>query len=160
MTAADAPARRFRLVPEAHRAAMARMTRRFAVTVALVVLLVLAAYAAGMREGRGLDALVVPFAVLVALVVWSYRRRVSRLRARWAAFEIVVGEDAIAREVPGFPPSRVARDDVASIEELPLGLVVRDRSGGALLVPRELDGYREVRERLAAWRPIATPAGG
>jgi hypothetical protein len=137
---------------------MRRMNRRFAVTVALVLLLVLAAYAAGMREGRGVDALVVPLAVLVVLVVWSYRRRMSRFRARWAAFEIVLGEDAIAREVPGSPGVRIPRDDVASIEELPLGLAVRDRAGRGLVVPRELDGYAEVRERLAEWRPLAPPA--
>jgi hypothetical protein len=150
-----AAARRFRLVPDAHRAALRRVNRRFAVTVALVVLLVLAAYAAGMREGRGLDALVVPFVVLLVLVVWSYRRRMARFRARWAAFEIVLSDDAIAREVPGLPPSRIARGEVRRVEEVPQGVVVRDGAGRALLVPRELDGYREVKEALAAWAPVA-----
>jgi hypothetical protein len=158
VTPDGALARRFRLVADAHGSAMRRMNRRFGVTVVLVVLLVLGAYAAGMRDGRGVDALVVPIAVLVVLVVWSYRRRMSRFRTRWAAFEIVLGEDAIGREVPGLPSVRIPRGDVASIEELPLGLAVRDRAGRGLVVPRELDGYDEVRERLAAWRPIASPA--
>jgi hypothetical protein len=131
------------------------MNRRFASTVVLALLLVLAACGAGLREGRGVGALAVPIGLLLVLVVWSYRRRVATLRARWAAFELVLEEDALLREVPGMPPMRLAREDVVSVEEHPLGLVVRDRGERALAVPRELDGYADLRERLAAWSPIA-----
>ncbi|HVI94057.1 MAG TPA: hypothetical protein VM753_08620, partial [Anaeromyxobacter sp.] len=99
---------RHRLRSDASRATARRMNRRFAATVVAVVLIVLAAYAGGLRDGRGVDALVVPFALLVVLVVVSYVRRMARFRMRWASFEIALGEDAIAREVAGFPPVRIA----------------------------------------------------
>jgi hypothetical protein len=134
------------------------MNRRFAATVVAVVLIVIAAYAGGLRDGRGMDALLFPFALLVVLVVVSYRRRMARFRARWASYEIALADDAIAREIAGFPPVRIARAEVASIEELPSGLAVRDGRGRGLVVPRELEGYEGVREALEAWMPIARVA--
>ena len=145
---------RFRLRPEASRATARRMNRRFAATVVAVVLLVLAAYAAGMRDsGRGLDVLVVPFALLLVLAAFSYVRRMRRFRARWASFEIALENDAIGRAVIGFPPVRILRTDVASIEELRSGLAVRARDGRGS-VPRELDGYERIRDALAGWQAI------
>lgn len=146
---------RFRLRPEASRATARRMNRRFAATVAAVVLLVLAAYAAGVRDtGRGLDALVVPFALLLVLAAFSYVRRMRRFRARWTSFEIALEDGAIGRAVIGFEPVRIVRAEVAAIEELPAGLAVRARDGRGLVVPRELEGYAQVREALAGWQPI------
>jgi hypothetical protein len=146
---------RFRLRPEASRATARRMNRRFAATVVAVVLLVLAAYAAGMRDsGRGLDVLVVPFALLLVLAAFSYVRRMRRFRARWASFEIALENDAIGRAVIGFPPVRILRTDVASIEELRSGLAVRARDGRGVVVPRELDGYERIRDALAGWQAI------
>ncbi len=134
------------------------MRVRFAATVVAVALIVLAAYAGGLEGGRGTDALFIPFGILTVLVVLSYFRRMARFRARWASFEIALGEDAIAREIAGFPPVRIARDEVATIEEIPAGLAIRDGRGRGLVVPRELDGYEGVRATLASWRPIA-PGG-
>jgi hypothetical protein len=146
---------RFRLRPEASRATARRMNRRFAATVVAVVLLVLAAYAAGMRDsGRGLDVLVVPFALLLVLAAFSYVRRMRRFRARWASFEIALENDAIGRAVIGFPPVRILRTDVASIEELRSGLAVRARDGRGVVVPREVDGYERIRDALAGWQAI------
>ena len=71
---------------------------------------------------------------------------------------IALAEDAIAREVAGFPAIRIARAEVAAIEELPAGLAVRDGNGRGLVVPRELEGYEELRAALATWRPIARAA--
>jgi hypothetical protein len=146
---------RFRLRPEASRATARRMNHRFAATVVAVVLLVLAAYAGGMRDsGRGLDVLVVPFALLLVLAAFSYVRRMRRFRARWASFEIALENDAIGRAVIGFPPVRILRTDVASIEELRSGLAVRARDGRGVVVPRELDGYERIRDALAGWQAI------
>lgn len=146
---------RFRLRPEGSRATARRMNRRFAATVVAVVLLVLAAYAGGMRDsGRGLDVLVVPFALLLVLAAFSYVRRMRRFRARWASFEIALENDAIGRAVIGFPSVRILRTDVASIEELRSGLAVRARDGRGVVVPRELDGYERIRDALAGWQAI------
>jgi hypothetical protein len=38
------------------------------------------------------------------------------------------------------------------VEERAEGVVVRDRSGRSLLVPRELEGYERVRGLVSAWR--------
>jgi hypothetical protein len=80
----------------------------------------------------------------------------ARFRARWTSFEIALGEDAIAREIAGFPPVRIARAEVTAVEEIPAGLAVRDARGRGLVVPRELEGYEGVRTALAAWRPISS----
>ncbi len=149
---------RHRLRPDASRATARRMNRRFAATVVAVVAIVLAAYWGGIRDGRGPDALVVPFAILFVLVVVSYLRRMARFRARWASFEIALDEDGIAREVKGFPTVRIARAEVAAIEEVPAGIAVRDGHGRGVVVPRELDGYERVRAALATWRPILARA--
>ena len=147
---------RFRLRPDASGATARRMNRRFAATVAGVVVIIVAAYASGLRdEKRGLDVLVLPFALLLLLAVFSYRRRMGRFRARWASFEIALGEDAISRDVQGFPPVRIARGEIASIIELPTGLAVRDRGGRGIVVPRDLEGYDRIRAALAEWSPIA-----
>lgn len=146
---------RFRLRPDASRATARRMNRRFAATFVAVVALVLAAYAAGMRDtGRGLDALVIPFALLLVLAAFSYVRRMRRFRARWASFEIALEDEAIGRAVIGFPPVRIVRADVAAIEEVGAGLAVRARDGRGIVVPRELDGYERVRGALAGWQAI------
>ena len=146
---------RFRLRPDASRVAARRMNRRFLATFAAVVLLVLAAHAAGLRDpGRGLGALAIPFALLLVLAAFSYVRRMRRFRARWASFEIALEDEAIGRAVIGFPLVRILRADVTAIEEIPGGLAVRGRDGRGLVVPRELDGYERVREALAGWRDI------
>ena len=62
-------------------------------------------------------------------------------------------DEAVVREVAGVAPVRIARGDVAAVEERAEGLVVRGRSGAALLVPREIDGYARAREALAGWSP-------
>jgi hypothetical protein len=57
--------------------------------------------------------------------------------------------------VDGFPPIRIARAEVVSVEERPAGVVVRSRDGASLLVPRELEGYERARDVLAGW--LAAP---
>jgi hypothetical protein len=146
---------RYRLRPEASRATARRMNRRFLATLVAVVALVLAAYGAGLRDpGRGLDALVIPFALLLVLAAFSYVRRMRRFRARWASFEIALEEEAIGRAVVGFPAVRILRAEVAALEDVPAGLAVRARDGRGLVVPRELDGYERVRAALAGWGTI------
>jgi hypothetical protein len=152
------PSARFRLRPDAAGATARRMNRRFAATVAGVVVIIIAAYAGGLRdEQRGLDVLVVPFVLLLLLAFFSYRRRMGRFRARWASFEIALAEDAITRDVQGFPVVRLRRDEIASIEEIPTGLAVRDRGGRGIVVPRDLEGYARIRAELAGWAPITAP---
>jgi hypothetical protein len=150
MSAPDALTFRF---PDAVlRAAASRTRRRVFVGAALVGAAAVAVWAAVLRpRGSGPGTAVFAVVLLLLLAFVSLRRRLRRLQARWASFEVTVWADAVGRTVEGFPPIRIARADVASVGEVDAGVLVRDRAGNALLVPREVDGYDRVRAALAGW---------
>jgi hypothetical protein len=143
---------RFRFRDEVLRAAASRTRRRLLVTLAAAAALTVAVWGALFRaRASSPTTLVFALALLAVLGALSLRRRLGRLHARWSSFEVRVEGDAVSREVSGFPPIRIARDEVAAIEERAAGLVVHDRSGRSLLVPRELDGYERARGLIGAW---------
>src|SRR5512138_2466632 len=147
---------RFRFREQVLRGAAARTLRRFAATLAATSALFGAVWAAALRpQGAGWGTLAFSLALLLALAAFSMRRRMRRLHARWESFEVALDADAIARQVTGFAPVRIARADVESVGERADGLVVRGRGGALLLVPRELDGYARLREALAVWAATA-----
>jgi hypothetical protein len=146
-------AERFRLRADAMSGMSRRLVRRFALTVAAAALLVVAAFASGLRgEGGGAGPLLVGLGLLSLLALWSFRRRTARFRARWATFTVTLDDGAVARTVEGFPEVRIGRGEVASIGEAPAGLVVRSRAGPALVVPREIEQYERIRDALLRWR--------
>lgn len=151
---------RFRFREDVLGAAAARTRRRFAATLVATAAIVAAIWSAALRpKGAGWGTLAFSLALLLALAAFSLRRRMRRLHARWASFEIALDEDAIARQVSGFPPVRIARAEVEGIGERADGIVVRARGGAALLVPRDIDGYARLREALAAWRAGGSAGG-
>jgi hypothetical protein len=91
-------------------------------------------------------------ALLALLAFLTLRRRLRRLLARWSSFELTVEADAVVRAVEGFPSIRIARAEVASVEERPAGVVVRGRDGASLLVPREVERYERARDLLTSWK--------
>lgn len=152
----SAPEGRFRLRADAMAAVAGRMSRRFAITAGMAfALLLVLAFAMLRGDDSGPRTLVFGLLLLLALVALTYRRRVRRFRARWASFEIALEPGAIARTVAGYPPVRIDRGEVTALEEHAAGVTVRG-GGKALVVPRELERYPEVRAALAAWR---RPAG-
>ncbi len=145
---------RFRLRAEAMQRMARRLNARFALTVATVALLVVGLYSAGLRDREGgYASLAVGLAVLAVLAFWSWRRRLTRFRERWASYTVVLGPAAVERTVVGYPDVRIARDEVTAVGDTPGGLVVRGRSGEAVAVPRELEGYERLRAALLAWKP-------
>jgi hypothetical protein len=149
---------RFRFREDVLRSAASRTRRRLLVSLAAAALVTAALWGGVLRaHGARPGALAFALALLGVLAFFSLRRRLRRLHARWSSFEVRIGPDAIEREVSGFAPVRIARGEVLAVDERPAGLVVRDRAGHALLVPREVDGYARARELLSAWRP---PGGG
>lgn len=152
------PTHSYRFAAPALRAAATRLRRRFALTLVATAAAVVLAWALALRpRGSGVGTLAFSLAFLSALAGLSLRRRFRRLHARWSSFAVTLDERGIAREVAGFVPVRIARADVAAVEEIAAGLVVRGRGGEALLAPRELEGYARLREALAAWGPPAVP---
>lgn len=151
----DAP-QRFRFREEVLHRAASRTRRRLLASVAATAAAVTAVWATALRDrGAGTSTLVLSLALLGALALLSLRRRLGRLRARWASFEVRLEAEAVLREIEGHPTLRIARAEVAEVSERPEGVVVRDRAGRALLVPREVDGYERAREALSAWGPAA-----
>jgi hypothetical protein len=142
----------FRFRDDVVRAAASRMRRRLLASVVAAALLVAVLWATALRpQGAGAGTLAFALALLAALALFSLRRRLRRLHVRWSSFVVRVEDDAVAREVSGFPSVRILRAELAGVEERAAGLVIRDRGGHALLVPREVDGYERVRELLGAW---------
>ena len=149
---------RFRFRDDVLRGAAARTRRRFATTLVATAAVVVAVWAAALRpQGSGWGTLAFSLALLLALAAFSMKRRMRRLHARWDSFEIALEERAVARQVSGFAPVRIAREDVEAIGETAEGLVLRGRGGALLLVPRDIDGYARVREALAGWAPRSAP---
>lgn len=143
---------RYRFRDDVLRSAASRTRRRLLASFAAAAAAIVAVWAGALRgQGAGASTLAFSLALLTLLAGLSLRRRLRRLHARWSSFEVRLDADAIAREVSGFPGVRIARADVATIAEHAAGIVVRDRSGTSLLVPREIDGYDRAREALAAW---------
>ena len=153
---------RYRFREEVLRTAASRTRRRLLVGLGAAIAAATAMWAGVLRpRGAGGSTLAFAVALLGILALLSLRRRLRRLVARWSSFQVTLDADAVAREVEGFPPIRIARSEVASIEERPEGVVVRSVHGAALLVPRELDGYERARDALARWTAaVAPPAEG
>ncbi len=150
------PTERYRFREDVLRDAARRTRRRLAATLVATGAIVVAVWATALRaQGAGVGTLAFSLALLCALALFSMRRRMGRLHARWASFAVTLDDEAVVREVAGVAPVRIARADVAAVEERPEGIVVRGRSGAALLVPRDLDGYTRAREALARW--VAPP---
>jgi hypothetical protein len=143
----------FRFRQDVLLSAASRTRRRLLATVAAAAAAIAGLWGAVLRpQGSPPSTLAFALALLALLAFLSLRRRLRRLDARWSSFTVRVEADAVSREVSGFPGIRIAREDVAAVEERGAGLVVRDRGGRALLVPREVEGYERVRALLAAWR--------
>jgi hypothetical protein len=142
----------FRFRADVLRSAASRTRRRLLVSVGAAALALAGLWAGVLRpQGARPSTLAFALVLLAILAMVSLRRRLRRLHARWSSFEVRIEEDAIGREVSGFPPVRIARADVAAVAESAAGVVVRDRAGRSLLIPREIEGYERVRELLEGW---------
>ncbi len=148
------PAERFRFGEEVLRVSGAHARRRFLATLAAAAAVVVATYALALRrQGAGLGTLAFSLGLLLALAALTFVRRMRRMHARWASFEVALDASGVERRVGGAPPLRIERGELAAVEEGARGIAVRDRAGRALLVPRELDGYDRLRSALLGWAP-------
>jgi hypothetical protein len=95
-----------------------------------------------------LITLVVLILVTVFITMLSLRRR----HAEAASYLLQMTENELRRYRDGVVPCTVHRSEVVRISENSSGIVVYTRSRGGLKIPRYLEDYDEVRDRLRAWR--------
>jgi hypothetical protein len=93
----------------------------------------------------GLGVVFLPYAL------WQARLRVRR---RWNAFELSIGPTNMRCAARGSGRVTMALEEIASITEGASGLVVRGPSGSVIGIPRTVEGFVDVRARLARRRPI------
>jgi hypothetical protein len=97
------------------------------------------------------------FAVVVVPYVWW--RAGLRVRRRWNAFELSIGPTSMRCAARGSGRVTMRLDEIASITEGASGLVVRSsRPGGVIRIPLMVEGFVDVRARLAAHRAITVRA--
>jgi hypothetical protein len=94
--------------------------------------------------------LLITVAVLILLVVLAAMLLLRREHREAASY--LLTENELCRYRDGVVPCTLHRSDVVRISENSSGIVVYARSRGGLNIPRYLESYDEVRERLRAWR--------
>jgi hypothetical protein len=147
--------RQYRMDP----ARFARMRRRMITRLAVVApfLLIAVWYLSG-RLGRGRDVL--DFIVLPATLLWETYRAVQRERDKWNSLVLEFRGDSLVRTLHRYPLVEIASSEVTAIEEFSAGIIVRtDSRSKTLIVSRDLLGYDDFRNRLAAWAPMVNVVG-
>jgi hypothetical protein len=92
--------------------------------------------------------------VLLPYVVWRAGRRVRRY---WNAFELSIGGETLRCAAKGSGRVTIRLNEIAELVEGAGGLLVRSSRPGVLVrIPKTVEGYVDVRARLAAGRSIAT----
>src|SRR5450432_1535006 len=146
--------------PEVFRLSMEKLplaagrVRRLAFVEVLAAMTALLAVIEGAFGGSELATDVALTLIILTIVglPYVYWRAGQRVRRRWNAFELSIGPTNMrcAARVA------IALDAIASITEGSAGLVVRATEPGVVIrVPKFVEGFVDVRARLAARRPIA-----
>jgi len=123
--------------------------------VSLGLVLLSAAVAGLLVRLSAIPLLVVVVGAVLLAVRGTRRAHNDRLRS-WGAHTILLSEQSIVSRQPGKADVTIARADVSRIVEMPDWRLQVEAEDGAvrLLVRRELEGYEEIKSRLAAWAPI------
>jgi len=92
----------------------------------------------------------------IALVTSPYFlwRAGRRVRRHWNAFELSIGAETVRAAAKGRGRVSIRRDEIMHLVEDGGGLTVHG-PGAVLRVPLNVEGYGDMRARLAAGRPIA-----
>jgi hypothetical protein len=138
--------------------AKGRARWRLSVKLALaasVAVAALAADAGSLKAALDVTFWVAVVALLLApFALWSAGRRV---RQSWNAFELSMGGDVLAVATPHRRKTTIRRDHIVAIAERRGGLLVQaagDDGQRRVYIPADVEGYRDLRGRLARWRPI------
>jgi hypothetical protein len=129
----------------------------------LVIPLVLLAVGGGwFAAGADTDpTTLIPFGLLVgATVAFSLWRGLRRQLASFRTLRIELTEDSIVRTQENYPPLELRWAEVVGVFETPgKGITVRGRgSEQFLFLPRTLERFEDLRERVNALRPLEVRA--
>lgn len=101
-------------------------------------------------------------AVTVLGSIWvTFRRSLKASLAELESYRLWLGERVLRRVVAGYAEAELSREQVSRLVHAPDGLLV-EGAGRSVFVPSSLEGFDEVKQRLAGWRPAeaARPAWG
>jgi len=88
------------------------------------------------------------------------RRSLRILKDGWDSYELGFGEDFVLKKQANMPEVEIGRDEIIRVQEAtskgtPNGLVIRTADRHRFIsVPVALDGYEEVKGKLADWQPV------
>ena len=133
-----------------------------ATAVMLVAIAVITRHAVLVRGDKSISWVLAWFIVPSVIVFWiplglmmlMIMRSLRREHAGLASYVLEVTENELRRHQDGLVPRIVHRSEVDRISEGPWGIVVYTTSRDGLNIPRYLEGYDEVRDRLRAWRDL------
>jgi hypothetical protein len=132
----------------------ARMRRTMIIRAALFAPLFLA----GMwyfELHTGLNRGIVAFVSVSVILAWEFYRSVRREQDKWRSLVLEFRGNNLIRTLPGYPVLDIAPSELTTIVEFSGGIIVRTKSRRkTLIVGRDLLGYDDFHNRLAAWAPI------
>jgi nitrogen fixation-related uncharacterized protein len=143
----------YRLKPEGVEAIL----RQMKLTMMAMIVVVFGVFVSTIwRQGGRQPEFLIIIAAALPVVGWLLVRQIKRYRKSWESFQLIVGPDFIRREQAGYPPLEIRREEVRGIfEGARSGLVVRTMQIHKMLfVPKDLEGYEELRAQLQQWRPL------
>jgi len=155
---APAPPEVYRLSMEKVPLAVARAWRIAVLQVLVGTTAVLAGFTLALRgSGATIDVGLVLWGFAVVLLPYAAWRAGRRVRRHWNAFELSIGSETLRCAAKGSGRVVIRHAEIAQLVEGAGGLLVRSsRPGVVVRIPKTVEGYVDVRARLAAGRTIAT----
>jgi hypothetical protein len=157
------PMPNYRLDPDLFRKTVVRHTvRRLAWLMGMSVVTASVFFAAAAAFGAPGVLTLLPALPLVAALALglglalNWRRQLKAGWRAWDSFEVVVSQNALRRTTSAALAAEIVCPDVVAILEQPgdgLIVVTADRRR-SIVLPQQLVGYADLRERLANWQPI------
>jgi hypothetical protein len=95
-----------------------------------------------------------PTALLCIVYFLFLRRAATRGARRLATYQLTLGPNVLRIVHANLVPTEVFRHDVRRIIEYSSAIRIEHGAGRFIGIPRAVDGYDDVRARLAAWHPI------
>lgn len=143
----------YRVSPERARVATgeALPQRMFLILVALIVGLYI-----GFHNSRpsSMTALLIAIPIALGALGIGLYVGTKRLRTTWMSYELELGENVVVRRQAGLPDVEIHRSGVSAIKENPRNgiMIEADDPQACIFIPRALNHYEELRERLLEWK--------